>query len=104
MPWWLRATDGSPVRARLRILLVVGGPLAGADLLVKAAMATDPLGAHHRSHAWVVVSVALLVVAALSMRLPSRQFALAVCCGQNGHASVCTSTDKTAGRSRTMGA
>ena len=40
-------------------------------------MATDPLGAHHRSHAWVVVSVALLVVAALSTRLPSRQFALA---------------------------
>jgi len=77
MPWWLRATDGSPVRARLRILLVVGGPLAGADLLVKAAMATDPLGAHHRSHAWAVVSVALLVVAALSTRLPSRQFALA---------------------------
>src|SRR5438105_2828699 len=27
-----------------------------------------------------------------------------LCCGQNGHVSVCTSTDKTAGRSRTMGA
>jgi Signal peptidase (SPase) II len=65
------------VRARLRTLLVVAVPLAGADLLVKAAMATEPLGAHHRSHAWVAVSAALLVVMALSTRLPSRQFALA---------------------------
>jgi len=65
------------VRARIRILLVVALPLAGADLLVKATAATEPLGAHHRSHAWVAVSAALLAVAALSTRLPSRQFALA---------------------------
>jgi len=65
------------VRARLRTLLVVAVPLAGADLLVQAAMATEPLGAHHRSHAWVAVSAALLVVMAFSTRLPSALFALA---------------------------
>lgn len=60
------------MRARLAIVLLVALPLAAADLGVKAALPTDPLLYHHRSHEWVLLSVALLAVALLLARLPSR--------------------------------
>jgi uncharacterized membrane protein YjfL (UPF0719 family) len=49
--------------------------LAGADLIVKAAL---PAGLeHHRSPAWAAASLILLLVAFLVTRLPSRLLALA---------------------------
>jgi hypothetical protein len=63
------------VRARLGIVLLVALPLAGADLVVKAAVASSPYAAHHRSPTWAAVSLGLFVVALLAARLPSRLFA-----------------------------
>jgi len=67
--------DASRVRARAGIVLVTALVLAGADLAVKAAVATDASFAHHRSYAWVEVSVGLFVFALLLARPPSRLLA-----------------------------
>jgi hypothetical protein len=63
------------VRARAGIVLVTALALATADLVMKAAVATDPSFVHHRSHAWVEVSVGLFLVGLLLARLPSRLLA-----------------------------
>jgi hypothetical protein len=68
--------DASRVRARAGIVLVTALVLAGADLVVKAAVAADPSFAHHRSHAWVEVSVGLFFFALLLARPPSRLLAI----------------------------
>lgn len=72
-----RPADARAVRARLAIVVLVALPLAAADLAVKAALPTDPAFYHHRSHAWVVLSVCLVALALLATRLPSRLFAFA---------------------------
>lgn len=67
--------DASWVRARAGIVLVTALALAATDLVVMAAAAADPSFAHHRSHAWVEVSVGLFFLALLLARLPSRLLA-----------------------------
>ena len=67
--------DGRRVRARAGIVLVTALVLAGTDLVVTAAVATDSSFAHHRSYAWVEVSVGLFFFALLLARLPSRLLA-----------------------------
>ena len=66
----------SYVRARAGIVLATALGFAAADLVVSATVAADPSFAHHRSHAWVVFSVGLLVFALLLARPPSRVLAL----------------------------
>jgi hypothetical protein len=63
----------------LRLFLLVGtaAGLAAADLAVKASVSTRPWDFHQRSHAWVVLSLALLLGAPLLTRLPSRAVAIA---------------------------
>ena len=63
------------MRARAGIVLVTALVLAGTDLVVQAAVAADSSFAHHRSYAWVEVSVGLFVFALLLARLPSRLLA-----------------------------
>ena len=59
---------------RLRLPLVIGVALclAVVDLALKAAFATKGWDFHQRSHAWSVLTVALLVVVLLLAVLPSR--------------------------------
>lgn len=71
----MRAADAESVRARLTILVLTALPLAAADLAVKAALPGDAALAHHRSHAWIALSVALLALLVLLVRLPSRLLA-----------------------------
>jgi cytochrome b561 len=63
------------VRARAGIVLVTALALAGADLVVQAVVAADSSFAHHRSSAWVEVSVGLFLLALALARLPSRLLA-----------------------------
>lgn len=70
-----RNADISNVRARAGIVLVTALVLAGIDLVVNAVVAADPSFAHHRSLAWVEVSVGLFVLALVLARLPSRLLA-----------------------------
>ena len=63
------------MRARAGIVLVTALALAAADLVVQAAVAADPSFAHHRSYAWVEVSVGLFFFALLLARPPSRLLA-----------------------------
>jgi hypothetical protein len=63
------------MRNRIAILVCVAMPLAGADLLVKSALPTDPFLFHQRSGAWMILSAALLLFALLLTRLPSRLLA-----------------------------
>jgi hypothetical protein len=65
------------MRQRLVLLLVLAAALATADLTVKRLLPTDPWLFHQRSHAWIELSVALLLALALLPRLPSRFVALA---------------------------
>ncbi|HEY6030217.1 MAG TPA: signal peptidase II [Gaiellaceae bacterium] len=65
------------MRARLAIVVLVALPLAAADLAVKTALPTGPALYHHRSHAWVVLSAVLVVLALLAARLPSKLLAFA---------------------------
>jgi lipoprotein signal peptidase len=58
----------------------VGGPaiaLAAVDLVVKAKVPTAWWAFHHRSHAWVVLSLVLLAAVAALVLVPSRWVALA---------------------------
>lgn len=70
-----RNADISNVRARAGIVLVTALVLAGIDLVVNAVVAAGPSFAHHRSLAWVEVSVGLFVLALVLARLPSRLLA-----------------------------
>ena len=63
------------MRARLTILVLIALPLAGVDLALKTVLPTDAGLAHHRSGAWVALSLALLVLLSLLARLPSRLLA-----------------------------
>ena len=65
------------MRARLSILVAVAAPLAVADAVTKAALPTDPGLYHLRSGGWQLGSAALLGLAVLLSRLPSRLFAAA---------------------------
>ncbi|HEY2542817.1 MAG TPA: hypothetical protein VGH92_07155 [Gaiellaceae bacterium] len=56
--------------------VVVAVALAAVDLVVKAVVPADAAFAHHRTPAWMGLSVGILVVVLLSTRLPSRLFAL----------------------------
>lgn len=67
--------DASPVKGRAGIAVVVALALAGVDQLVDAVAGSDPSTAHMRSVGWVAASLALLVVAAVLVRLPSRLLA-----------------------------
>ena len=51
--------------------------LAGADLIVKAELPTAWWAFHHRSNAWVVLSITLLAGAFALTLVPSRAVALA---------------------------
>jgi hypothetical protein len=63
------------VRRRAAIVAGSAVALAGADLIVKAAL--RPGLAHHRSSSWAAASLVLLLAAVLLARLPSRLLALA---------------------------
>jgi hypothetical protein len=57
---------------RASVLLLVGLPLAGLDLAVKATLPTPYWAYHQRSYGWVALCCALLVALVLLTRLPSR--------------------------------
>jgi hypothetical protein len=65
------------IEQRLFLLVVTAAGLAAADLTVKIAVSTPAWDFHRRSHAWVALSLALLVGALLLTRLPSRAVAIA---------------------------
>ena len=62
-----------------RLLLVVApaAALASVDQIVKATVDTPWWAFHHRSHGWVVLSMALLIGAVLLALVPSRLVAVA---------------------------
>ncbi len=83
-------TSGRPdrfglVRASDRLFLIVvpGAALASVDLFVKLKFPTELWAYHHRSHAWIVASVVLLLAVASLAFVRSRAVALAagVMCG-----------------------
>jgi len=65
------------------LILAPAAALACADLVVKATVATPWWAFHHRSDAWVALSVVLLFAALALSLVPSRLVALAagVMCG-----------------------
>jgi lipoprotein signal peptidase len=67
------------VRVSDRLLLIVApaAALACADLIVKATVPTASDAFHHRSNAWVVMCLLLLVGAAVLSVVPSAAVALA---------------------------
>lgn len=67
------------MRAPARLLLIVAPAvlLASADLIVKASVPTEPWAFHHRSNAWVVLSVLVLLGAFSLTLVPSRAVAIA---------------------------
>jgi sugar phosphate permease len=67
------------MRVSDRLLLVVGpaAVLASIDLIVKATVPTGSWAFHHRSGAWVALSILLLVGAAVLSVVPSAAVALA---------------------------
>jgi lipoprotein signal peptidase len=67
------------MRASERLLLVVApaAALASVDLVVKATVPTAAWAFHHRSGAWIALSLALLVGAAFLSVVPSPSVALA---------------------------
>lgn len=75
-----RRRDDTNVRARLRTVVLLAVVLAVSDLgYARWKRHVDPAFVHHRSHGWVILSLALLVAMLLLSRLPSRL--LAVACG-----------------------
>jgi hypothetical protein len=71
------------VSDRLLLIVVPAVVLASADQVVKATVSTPLWAFHHRSHAWIVLSIAILVGAFFLSLVPSRAVALAagVMCG-----------------------
>jgi hypothetical protein len=73
------------VRVSDRLLVIVAPAvvLASVDQVVKATISTPLWAFHHRSHAWIALSVAVLVGAFFLSLVPSRAVALAagVMCG-----------------------
>jgi prepilin signal peptidase PulO-like enzyme (type II secretory pathway) len=71
------------VSDRLPLVVVPAAALAAADLIVKASVPTAGWAFHHRSDAWVALSIVLLVGALGLIAVPSRAVALAggVMCG-----------------------
>jgi hypothetical protein len=73
------------MRASDRLLLIATPAvlLASVDLVVKATVPTESWAYHHRSHAWVVLSVVVLIGAFSLVLVRSRAVAVAagVMCG-----------------------
>ena len=67
----MRASD------RLLLIVVPAAAIATVDLSVKAAVPTDGWAYHHRSGAWVALSVALAVSMLFIALVPSRAVAVA---------------------------
>jgi hypothetical protein len=67
------------MRASDRLVLIAAPAvvLASVDLVVKARVPTESWAFHHRSHAWVVLSVVVLLGAFSLMLVPSRIVAVA---------------------------
>jgi hypothetical protein len=67
------------MRASDRLLLIAAPAvvLASADLVVKAKVPTESWAFHHRSQAWVVLTVVVLVGAFSLTLVPSRAVAVA---------------------------
>ena len=65
------------VSERLALLVAPAAALAAVDLFVKATLPTASWAFHHRSGAWIVLCVALLVGAAFLCVVPSSSVALA---------------------------
>jgi lipoprotein signal peptidase len=65
------------VSERLLLLVTPAAALASIDLIVKATVPTASWAFHHRSGAWVVLCIALLVGAAFLCVVPSASVALA---------------------------
>jgi Signal peptidase (SPase) II len=67
------------MRASDRLLLISAPAvvLASVDLVVKAKVPTESWAFHHRSQAWVVLSLVVLLGAFSLMLVPSRAVALA---------------------------
>jgi len=74
---------GERVTERLFLVVVPAATLAAVDLIVKANIATPWWAFHHRSHAWVVLSLGLFGGLLLLALVRSRAVALAggVMCG-----------------------
>src|SRR5262245_28600519 len=68
---------------RLLLLAASAAALASIDLIVKATVPTAWWAFHHRSDAWLVVSLLLLIGAFVLAFVPSRAVAIAagVMCG-----------------------
>jgi lipoprotein signal peptidase len=62
---------------RLALALAVALPLAAADLVWKALVATPTWAYHERSPGWLALSVALLAAVLLATRVPSTVVACA---------------------------
>jgi len=67
----------SDISQRLLLVAVPAAALAAIDLAVKATVPTAWWAFHHRSHAWVVLSLVLLLGAGALAFVPSRWVALA---------------------------
>jgi lipoprotein signal peptidase len=67
------------MRASERLLMLVApaAALASVDLLVKARIPTDSWAFHHRSGAWMVLCIALLLGTAFLCVVPSASVAVA---------------------------
>jgi hypothetical protein len=63
--------------SRLLIVVAPAATLASVDQIVKATVHTPWWAFHHRSHGWVVLSMALLIGAVLLALVPSRLVAVA---------------------------
>src|SRR4051812_29068563 len=71
------SADTNIVRERVIVVLVVALPLTALHLLLEAMLPADPLVLHRRSTHWMILSAALLVIAVVLARLPSRFVAFA---------------------------
>ena len=71
--------DNHGVRLSERLLLILApaAVLASVDLLVKDTVPTAAWAYHHRSNAWVAISIVLLLAAVALCLVPSRAVAVA---------------------------
>ena len=72
-----RDNHGVRLSERLLLILAPAAALASVDLLVKDTVPTAAWAYHHRSNAWVAISIFLLLAAVALSLVPSRAVALA---------------------------
>ncbi len=72
-----RDNHGVRLSERLLLILAPAAVLASVDLLVKDTVPTAAWAYHHRSNAWVAISIVLLLAAVALSLVPSRAVAVA---------------------------